>query len=344
MLSNIPLEYNKSAQLTQNEQMLINLIRARYFEQPFFLQIGSISTSFSYGVNAGGSIQFPRENLPFLGVVRLMTGTLGWTYQELPTFTLAPLQGNQYFKHMLKNIDLSQLALLEHWDFGFIMNTLVERIGNLYNDPSDENKSYKDFLELEKVLSRLRQRKDLETLYQAQAKGKSQPGYYLRLKYNDREEAERVETLLGISKKLDFKDGEPLIGIYRLVQAIDLYEEKEDEAGRPILPIKLLSFLEVLGLMGQGVEVPEKHLKKGFVMALETTGIRRPPHVQLIRVKHSPSRPENAYIAVTHRGYWFYIEDSDIGSKQAFAFLNLLYSLQSRSGMSQQPALTIPVR
>ena len=323
--------------------MLMNLVRTKYLEQPFFLQIGSISTSYSYGGTAGGSISIPREELPTVGIIRAVTGTLQGSYQELPTFTFTPLQGDQYFKYMLKNIELSQLVLLEHWNLGFIMNTLVERIGNTYNDPSDSNKTYENFLELAETLSLIRQRKGIDFLYQSPIKGKSQGGYLLKLTYQHRGEAERVETLLGISKRIEVQGGDPLIRIYRLVPANAFVTAEEDEAGRPIIPIKLLSFMEVLSLLGQGVEVPQEHIEKGFVMVDEAFA-NRPSQVPMIRVRQGPGEPENAYVTVAYRGRCFYIEDKDLLSKQIFAFLNLLFSLQSRTVMGQQPTLTIPVR
>ncbi len=343
MLSYTPLEYNKSAHRTQNEQMLMNLVRTKYLEQPFFLQIGSISTSYNYGGTAGGSISVPRKELPNVGIIQSITGTLQGTYQELPTFTFTPLQGNQYFKYMLENVELSQLALLENWPFGFIMDTLVEKFGDTYNDPRDSNKTYKDFLALGEALSRIRQRKGMDFLYQPPLTGKSQGGHILRLKYQDMGEAQRIETLLSISKRIKARKSEPLIGLYRLVPANDFFTVSEDETGRPIIPIKLLSFMEVLSLLGQGVEVPREHLQKGFVMGTEAF-TKRPSYVPLIRVRQSPAKPENAFLAVAYRGRWFYIEDTDIQSKQIFSFLNLLFSLQTQSIMGQQPALTIPVR
>jgi hypothetical protein len=51
-----------------------------------------------------------------------------------------------------------------------------------------------------------------------------------------------------------------------------------------------------------------------------------------LRTIHSQKeRPENAYVAVQYRGWWFYIADDDQSSKATFSLLNILFSLQSET-------------
>ncbi len=338
------LAYNKSAQLTQNEQMLLNLVRVRYLEQPFFLQIASISATYTYGASATASTTIPKEELDSIGIIASYTGSLTGSYQEYPTFTLSPLHGSEYYKFLLENMDVSQLALLDHWRFDFIMDFLVERIGKTYNSPHEANASYKDFVELKQILNRMQQRENLDIDYQVRVDGKStQVYYYMELMYKDVEEAERVEALLGVSREKNSKERDPLTGIYILSSTGQLDIAPEDKKGRPIVPIKLVSFLEVLNLMGQYVDVPDDHLESGLVLKSITTTAKH-GHKQLIQIRQSASKPQNAFLGVKYRDHWFFIDDSDVYSKIAFAYLNLLYTMQSRNVTSLQPTLTIPVR
>ena len=45
--------YNEAIITSINEQMLQNLVRMRYRDVPFFLEIGSVTASLSLGANAG---------------------------------------------------------------------------------------------------------------------------------------------------------------------------------------------------------------------------------------------------------------------------------------------------
>ena len=60
-------------------------------------------------------------------------------------------------------------------------------------------------------------------------------------------------------------------------------------------------------------------------------------------IQAQEKRPPNAYVAVRHRGWWFYIADDDQSSKATFSLLNILFSLQSATGKGKSPLLTLPV-
>ena len=53
---------------------------------------------------------------------------------------------------------------------------------------------------------------------------------------------------------------------------------------------------------------------------------------KVLTIHSQERRPQKAYVAVQHRGWWFYIADDDQNSKATFSFLNILYSLQQASG------------
>ncbi len=63
----------------------------------------------------------------------------------------------------------------------------------------------------------------------------------------------------------------------------------------------------------------------------------------VMSIHASAERPERPFVAVRHRGWWFYIADDDHTSKATFSFLNILFSLQSASGKGKSPVLTLPV-
>jgi hypothetical protein len=62
---------------------------------------------------------------------------------------------------------------------------------------------------------------------------------------------------------------------------------------------------------------------------------------ELMRVCAQDAEPVGAYLAVRHRGHWFYIRDDDHKSKSTFALLAQLFSLQSGEKTGLVPILTI---
>ena len=60
-------------------------------------------------------------------------------------------------------------------------------------------------------------------------------------------------------------------------------------------------------------------------------------------VRSQKDAPEHAAVAVQYRGYWFYIQENDLESKNTFILLSQLFSLQSGNTHSAAPLLTLPI-
>jgi hypothetical protein len=63
----------------------------------------------------------------------------------------------------------------------------------------------------------------------------------------------------------------------------------------------------------------------------------------LMEIHSSEQQPKSPYAAVRYRGYWFYIDDSNLTSKSTFSLLMQLFALQSGEIKSTAPVLTLPV-
>ncbi|MCH7685105.1 MAG: hypothetical protein IH899_00230 [Planctomycetes bacterium] len=62
----------------------------------------------------------------------------------------------------------------------------------------------------------------------------------------------------------------------------------------------------------------------------------------LFSVRVQRFRPHHAAVAVQHRGYWFYVDETDLDSKSTFNLLLELFNLEIRAGGGAQiPLLTI---
>jgi hypothetical protein len=64
---------------------------------------------------------------------------------------------------------------------------------------------------------------------------------------------------------------------------------------------------------------------------------------KVMTIHSQKERPRSAYIAVQHRGWWFYIADDDQSSKTTFSLLNILFSLQAATGKGKAPLLTLGI-
>lgn len=340
------LDYNISIQKSNNEELLINLVRAKYYEPLFFLQVGSISSSFSYTVSAAlaGTIYSKGGN----AFANSVSPGLGAGYGEKPIITYTPIQGEQAVKQLMEEINLDRFLLLTRagWSINSLMWTVVHRIGELNNyEPgmiTGTEKTYEKFLDLAEIFQQMYSRGDLEFV------GIEEGGTgTLQMRYANQKEAKAVEELLGISpERISAPEGK-IISEIKLTLVRDLTYKPKKKGVRNEVPIKLKSCFGILYDFARNVEVPGKDVEMG--LALEFKSLRgnmmkrKGLHQGLVNVRSSSARPSDAYVSVFYRGSWYYIADDDTRSKAYFVLVGTIFSLQAGELHTAQPLLTLPV-
>jgi hypothetical protein len=102
------------------------------------------------------------------------------------------------------------------------------------------------------------------------------------------------------------------------------------------------SMSDVINLATRFVEVPSAHA--GLVPPLEKLEIDSPV-ISSLRIRSSRKEPPFPY-RVLHRGYWFYVDDSEVQSKVFLEAMVTTYSSRVGSyqaGDSTQPQVVLPV-
>jgi hypothetical protein len=126
-----------------------------------------------------------------------------------------------------------------------------------------------------------------------------------------------------------------------LLQPIPLSDE---------LRLSTRSTAQVLYFLANGVEVPYQHQADGvaqFATAPDGTPFDSRTVTDGLFTVHSCKThkpPATAYVAIFHRGYWFYIDDRDHVSKAAFTLVLATSRLDfARQHPAAGPFLTLPV-
>jgi hypothetical protein len=103
------------------------------------------------------------------------------------------------------------------------------------------------------------------------------------------------------------------------------------------------SMLEIMLQLGFGIDLPANHVKDGRALpGLWQSG--NPVAKPIVHIHSGTEAPVDAYAAVPYRGYWYWIEDTDIASKRIFTFLMILSSLAETGQISASPIVTVPSR
>jgi hypothetical protein len=339
------LDYNISIQTSNNEELVLNIVRARYVEPLFFLQVGSVSSSFGFSSTAGltGSI-YEKVQTPTPAV---LTPSISGSFSENPTITYSPLQGEKMVRQLQSEMPLDRFLTLVRTGFGIegLMWLAVVKMGDLGNygvHGRDDTGSYEKVLELARKLGSIQQRGDLEF---SGIKDAGTDRIVIQIRYRDAAEADDIERRLGVKPdRMVMSDGRP-VSVIEMSSVRDFAACQTDGRKCSQLFIKLKSYYQMIYDMALHVDIPDD-LASGTLRYRPPTGdlgSREGIHTGLIRIKSAAGRPGSAFVAVPYRGLWFYIDDSDIETKRGFMLLSSVFSLQSGDLPPMAPVLTLPV-
>ena len=346
--------YNSSLQMTTSEQMLLNLVRLRYCDIPYFLDVSTITTQFTYGAKAAPLFNFPGFNQknPFeLGA------EVSW--QNQPTIQYTPLEGQEFATQLMRPIDILtiQHLIISGWDVDRVFKLTIQSFDDLHNAPNaagpipDRIPEYEPFFEMTRLMRQFQLRGELHIGSNVvkmnngnDYTGKTDPNHETasdyRHKFNsmrlifpsDKDESKQLAHLLeGCSRS-----GK------RYILDIDLGFNKDAEIG--LMPRSVLGAMYYLSL---GIVPPEKDVALGNVPLVRNKEGKIYNWQELLgglfTVYASQNYPKNAYVTAKYRGYWYYIDNSDICTKRTFVLLQLLYSLQSSEAKQLPTLLSIPI-
>jgi len=103
------------------------------------------------------------------------------------------------------------------------------------------------------------------------------------------------------------------------------------------------SMLEILQVASKEVQVPGKDIERGTATPNRSLGLLSPAAASdWLAIKSSNSRPDST-LKIRYRGHWFYIDDTDLQSRETFAMLTALFAVVGGTVPGAHPVLTLPV-
>jgi hypothetical protein len=390
LVLNSHTEYNKAVEQVIQEELLLNIVRRRYYEAPQFLTISSINStmSTSAGVSAGSA--FGNQGAPTTGNVG---GNIG--FSDSPTITFTPRQGNEILGPLTSRMSVLTIAKMAQagYRFDFLLALMAEGLTDVRGPETGVGTDFrpgdKEFIEVIQSVGRLidkgqlkvgtfswndpysditYKREDITVDNQLTAialgsgvgRFRSYDGgknYYFTDKHDypamwiDPEartssDGKRIIEILNLQPT-------PLKRVWsfspnRVVEGTDFENVPDDP--RPEVRMQLRTFYSVLNLLAYGVNVPpnDEEERRAFTKDLYDKAVSDGRAVDLTDkfvVQSSSDRPANAFVAVEHRGRWFYVDDRDHVSKRLFNAVYDLFNMEiAPSGGGGGPILTVPVR
>ena len=321
------IDYIQEISESWKKQMLLNIVKLRYFDPPTFLDVSSIINQ--YGIenqsNANGGWMWPSSS-PLYG---FSAGVGGYSrYSDKPTITYTPLSGQKFTKNLLTAIPpIAVVNLIQSgWPIDMIMSLTVKTINGVDNNFNglgvvDEKVEFNNLMQALRTV----QLAGVIDIRIQKVNDKDAIVFLVYDSVNKEKYRQEMETIRRILKL------KPDISSYKIV--FGAIANSDDE-----IALLTRSTLEIMLEMSSMIEVPAKHVAEKRVK--ETLSFTRGEWL-LTNIYSGRNKPQDAFTAIHYQDYWFWVDNKDINSKRNFALLMIFLSLTETDQKASAPLLTI---
>lgn len=331
-LSSGRMAYNEVLTETNAEQCLALIVKARYGQISAMLAVSSINASVRFSASGGVNIGVGNAASYAANLVPLSGGA---AYEENPTITYLPVQGEKHIKGLLAPVGFDVLISLVNsavFDPSLAFTLLVTRINRIPNRafvsvsrPTQDDR----FGRVAALLKELHLADALEFVQLSE----EEETFALWIHDYAPSYTENVSQLLNTLGITDVAtNGEDIF--------LPLSHGGLAQPGS--LWIQTRSIIRLTKVFAATIDVPDEDRAKGLTYEYPPLGRIG----ELIKIRRSEERPVNAVAATKHRKWWYYIDGGDTKSKVSFGIYQVLLSArlaETAKGARAAPLLTIPV-
>lgn len=322
--------YNDAINDTNNQQLLMVVIRSRYSENSSLLAVSSVTANVSVVTSAGVQFGFGNESNYSGNLVPFSAGAI---YEENPTISYTPVEGQKYLRQLTSPVSLSVLMPLSEVVVspGMLLMALVNRVNDLVNpaflpSPATPDARFTRFVEL---VSQLGQAEVLNWVEDPERSGEFSAVIH---HYRPGHQAE----------------------VRELLQLLGLHGPAAD-AGEIVIPVSrgfgrgkgegiaftTRSVFDLVEMLSAAVDVPGEDIDAGATIEYPAAS----PLGRQLHILRSRTEPKDAYIAVKHHEWWYYIDKTDQPTKRFFQLVTVLWSVtiaESTAKAQKTPILMLP--
>jgi len=156
LVLNSHTEYNKAVEQVIQEELLLNIVRRRYYEAPQFLTVSSINSTMSTSASVSAGSAFGNQGTPTTGNVG---GSFNWS--DSPTITFTPRQGNEILGPLTARMSPNVLAMMANagYRFDFLVALTAEGLTSVRGPQTGVGTDFRpgdpEYIELIESIGRL---------------------------------------------------------------------------------------------------------------------------------------------------------------------------------------------
>jgi len=317
--------YAEALRDSWKEQMLLNMVGLRYAEAPLFLKVTSVINQYSLEGRVSAAAppyQLQAAAAPPLGI--------SGSYADRPTITYIPMSGAEFTRSVMTPIPpASIMSLIQAgWRADLLVRLAVRSINEVgSSEVVGAFNVESEFYEMVSLFQQLQTSGGLS--FRVEERGPDDVAI-LVMRTTASEEVQ-----LNRQRLAEILDLDPGLDEYRLVFA-------HQAAGGHEIAMLTRSILEMLVDLAMWVDVPPEHVASGRTRPTPSTEpLENYGFKPLIHVYSSTEKPDEAFVMVRYHGLWFWIENTDFGSKRTLGFMQLMFSLAESGGGQKAPVVTV---
>jgi hypothetical protein len=326
-------DYASAISDSWKRQALLNIVRLRYLDPPIFVDVGQIVAGYTLETTLTGSASFP-QTTNFGGNTAAVAGAGRFT--DRPTITYTPLTGNRFVKGLMTPLPPESVffTIESGWPADGVLFATVASFNGLKNQETSLGRISPPDPKFMRAIALMRKLQLSNSVgMRIQTDANKQQSTLLTFRTQDIspetiDDSRELRSLLRL---------DPDATSFKLVFGATSSSDKE-------VAVQTRSILHLMQTMASQVQVPPEHLSQGRV----TPGWESVPDAaeaqRFIRIESSTRKPSDAFVTVNYRGHWFWIDDSDLRTKRAFAFMMLLFTLADTGEKENLPLVTIPAQ
>ncbi len=319
-------DYNKAISTSWKEQTLLNIVKIRYIDMPLFVDVASIVSGYTLqsSVNLGGHVSTDGLQGDYANF-----GASG-TFTDRPTITYQPITGQRFNKSFMTPIPPSAILFMiqSGWNAKLIYPLTVDSVNGLRGRVSGGSNARPGDPKYFRMVELMRKIQKSGVMGMRIIKGEDDRDTTVMFLHKQNLPKEVAEASKELTNLLGLRPGIQDVKVrYGLIPRDDTE-----------IAMTTRSLLQILIELATQINAPQEHVTEGRTVPSMSWGDEN----SLININHSTEKPEDAFVAVKYRDYWFYIDDRDLKSKTTFTFVMILFSVTETGGKEGLPLVTIP--
>jgi hypothetical protein len=326
------LPYNEAIASSWKEQALLNIVKLRYMDTPFFVDVPQITSGYTLQGTAGAipGIYPPVNPAASFAQQLGLTFNFQGAYQDRPTISYTPQTGSQFIRNLTQPLNPGSVMYLlqSGYPADVVLNLTVDSINGIRNRSVSGGQLRPADPEFPRIVQAIRK---------AQVSG----NVGIRVE----REKDKPDSVAFFFQDKDI-DPDLALELAEVRKALRIDRDRRDfritfgaTASSPNeIAILSRSVLRILSELSTYVDVPAEHVITGIAPDIgRQESIGQTP----FRVLSSPMKPCEAFAAICYEGQWFWIEKSDTRSKRTLSYILVLLALADTGAKEGLPVITI---